>query len=910
MGMLRRASRAIAIMTGVCALLLMATAAAAQTSDATLLGRVVDEQGGIIPGAAVTATNINTGRARTVITDGAGRFRLAALTPGSYRLEVVLSGFATTVRSGLNLATSQEATIDLTLKVASATETVDVKAEAPLVNLSSIQINTVVNNEQLNALPILGRDFSSLAALAPGIAAVGSGTLSAGGQAAANNNFLLDGINNKAPNLGGTRGAVSLEGVQEFVVIANQFAAEYGQASGAVVSAVTRSGTNTTQGRAFFFHRDERLNWKNPYVPGDITPFSEQRYGAYIGGPIVLNKAHYFVTNEALRTRTTSLITAVGVPDADRNYPNPFDQMQPLAKVDVRLTGDQAVWFRYRLDRSYETGVGIGGLNTESQGNTRKLSNQDFAAAHTWVLGARVLNELRVNAGYRYLLLDPTGYSDPLKPQISRPSSVTGGDSGGRQLTRAPSGYITENLSITTGEHSFKIGAEIQKYGGSLDSCPNGRGTFTFATDAPFNPAVTSTYPTRYTITQAPDFPTCHVPLPNTGYVAFAQDSWRVRSNLTLSLGVRYDTDNAWKEVTGLKIDDRANLVPRLGAVWDPFKTGKTAIRGGYGIYIDQGLLNTPLTVQRGIIWKNVTITNPGYPDPYSRVGSVVAPTQTVVAKNLRTAETRSTTLGVKREIAKGISVSVDGVHTDGFNLSYGVDLNAPVNGKRPDPTKATVTEIRSGARSFYKSLLLGVDVKRSGIQFGASYTLAKATSYSEGRTSLPSDGVNIANDLGPTNNDRRHQLVSHVTWLAPLGIQVAAVFQARSGLPINITTGIDNNADGQTTDRPDLVVSGGNPFALATYSSAFTGRVGNLSRNAVRGPKFSTLDLRLSKIFRISKYKIEAFGEAYNLLNKVNRNSPSGNMRNSAFGQSTNIVGNMRQVEIGIRFDFGVRRP
>lgn len=905
-----RLARLAHIVIAVVIVVLTASAVGAQTSDATLLGRVIDEQGGIIPGASVTATNLATGRGRTVITDGSGRFRIAALTPGSYKLEVVLSGFAPTLRSGLTLSTSQEATIDLTLRVAAATETVNVKAEAPLVNLSSIQINTVVNNEQLNALPIMGRDFSSLAALAPGIAAVGSGNLSAGGQAEANNNFLLDGINNKAPNLGGARGAVSLEGVQEFVVIANQFAAEYGQASGAIVSAVTRSGTNTTQGRIFFFHRDERLNWKNPYVPGDITPFSEQRYGAYVGGPIVLNKVHYFATDEVLRTRTTNLITAVGVADADRNYPNPFDQQQPLVKIDVRLNGNQSTWFRYRLDRSYETGVGIGGLSTVTQGNTRKLSNQDFAAAHTWVIGSRMLNELRVNAGYRYLLLDPSGYSDPLRPQITRPSSITGGASGGRQLTRAPSGYITENLSITTGDHSFKFGAEIQKYGGSLDSCPGGRGTFTFATDAPFNPAVLSTYPTRYTITQAPDFPTCHIPLPNEGYVAFAQDSWRVRPNLTLSLGVRYDTDNSWKDVTGFEIDDRANLVPRLGAVWDPFKTGKTAIRGGYGIYIDQGLLNTPLSVQRGIVNKNVTITNPGYPDPYSRVGAVVAPTQTVVSSNMRTGETRSTTLGVKREIARGVSVSVDGVHTDGFNLSYGVDLNAPVNGKRPDLTKATVTQIQSGAHSYYKSLLVGLDVKRAGVQFGASYTLAKATNYTDSRTGLPSDGANITNDLGPSNNDRRHQLVSHVTWLAPLGIQVAAVFQARSGLPINITTGIDNNADGQTTDRPDLLVAGGNPFALATYSAAFTGRVGNLSRNAVRGPGFATLDLRLSKIFRVSRYKLEVFGEAYNLLNRLNNNTQTGNMRTSTFGQSTNIVGNMRQVEIGIRFDFGARRP
>jgi hypothetical protein len=808
------------------------------------------------------------------------------------------------------LSTSQEATIDLTLAVAGATETVSVTAGAPLVDLTSTQIGTVVNNAQLSSLPIQGRDFSSLAALAPGVAAVGSGNLSAGGQSDSNNQFLLDGINNKAPNLGGARGAVSLEAVQEFVVIANQFAAEFGQASGAIISAVTRSGTNRTEGRLFVFHRNEHFNVKSPFDVGTTTPFSELRYGGFLGGPIIRDKMHYFITDEVFRQRTTTLITAAGVSDADRNYPTPFDQHQPLGKVDMRVTNDQSMWVRYRMDRTYETGVGIGGLSVVTQGNTRKLSNQDLTANHTWVATSRLLNELRLNGGYRYLLLDPTDYSDPLSPQISRPSSVTGGASGGRQLTRAPSAYVTENLSYVIAGHSLKFGAEFQKYGGSLDSCPNGRGTFTFATDVPFDPAIPSTYPTRYTITQAPDFPTCHIRLPNEGYVGFAQDSWRVGRGLTLNLGMRYDTDNAWKDVTGLQLDDRANLVPRLGVVWDPFHDGKTAVRGGYGIYADQGLLNTALVVQRGIIWKNITITNPGYPDPYSRVGAVVAPALTTVDDHLRTTETRSTTLGVKRQLAQGLALSVDGVYTNGYNQLYSVDINAPVNGRRPNPAYAAISKITSGAMTYYRSMLVNLTGSRTGLQYGVSYTLARATSYSEGRGSLPADGIDITKDLGPSNNDRRHQLVSNVTWRAPLGIQVSAIFQARSGLPVNITTGIDNNADGQTTDRPDLVASDGDPFSLSTYNATFTGRAGNLSRNYTRGPSFATVDLRLTKIFTVQRRRIEAFVEGYNILNRVNLSNPNGNMRNVNFGKSTNIVGNMRQVEIGFRFDFPGRNP
>lgn len=883
-----------------------AVGAAAQTSDATLLGSVLDSQQLTVPGATVTITNVNTGRTRTTVTGPEGRFRVAALPPGLYRVEVQLSGFATAVREGLTLSVGQEATISMTLGLAGASESVTVTAEAPLVDTSSVQIGTVVTNAELSALPVPGRNFAALAALAPGVAAVGSGSISAGGQDDSLNMYLLDGINNKAPNLGGARGEVSLEGVQEFVVIANQFAAEYGQAAGAVISAVTRSGSNVTKGRVYTFYRNETFNWDNPFAVGSvIQPFSEVKSGFFLGGPIRRNKIHYFATYEMFRQRTTSLITSPLVPLAERTYPTPFTQHQPLIKVDAVLSDSQSMWFRYRVDKSFEGGNGIGGLNLPSQGSDRNLTNQDLTINHTWLVGPSVLSETRVNVGYRRLLLDPRPYSDQFTPQINRPSSVSGGASGGVQFTHAPSAFVTNNLSISKGDHSFKFGGEVQWYGGGLDSCPGGRGTFTFTTDAPFNPNVASTFPTRYTQTISPDFPRCRIPLPNLGFVAFAQDSWRVKQNLTLSLGLRYDTDNAWNKVVGQPIDDRANLAPRLGAVWDPTGDGKTAVRGGYGIYIDQGLLNTTLAVKRGLVNQNLDINRPGYPDPFSRVGTPRTTTKIVVGDNIKTAETRSTTLGVKREILSGVALSVDGVYTNGYNELYGIDINAPINGVRPNVAHSTITQINTGAQTFYRALLVGLRAERPGLRFGVSYTLAKATSNSEGRQSLPTDGVNLSKELGPQNNDRRHQIVANITWAAPLGVQVAAVFQARTGMPINITTGIDNNANGAITDRPDLAVAGGDPFSQATYFSGFTGRVGDLSRNSARGPDFATMDLRLSKMLNVRRYRVEVFGEAFNLLNRTNRNNPSGNLRNSNFGISTDIVGTMRQVEFGFRFDF-----
>ena len=898
---------------GLLATLLLAISAVAQTTDATLIGTVYDANKGVLPGVTVTVTNMDAGTARSTVTDGQGRYRVPALKPGRYEIQAELSGFATLVRSGLTLSVTQEASIDLELQLAGLEQSVSVTAEAPLVDVSNSKIGTVITNDQLDSLPLLGRDFSSLAALAPGVAAVGGGGVTTGAQRATSNTYLLDGTNNDSPNLGGPRGAISLEAVQEFVVIANQYSAEYGQASGAIVSAVTRSGTNVPQGRIFTFIRDKRFNSNNPLAEqlGGDAPYSEQRYGGYFGGPIIPNRMHVFVTEEGYRVREYNVITAPAQPPDQRIFPQPTDQHQPFARVDYRLNNDHSLWFRYRMDRRYIGGTGIGGQNLPSRGINQTLNNQDATVNHVAVLTSRMLNEFRFVGGLRNQVFDSKGWAEPFYvPTISRPSGTSGGSGNGAQQTFAPSFFFTENLTYTKGNHSLKFGAEVQLYRGWLHSCGNGAGNFTFNTDAPFDPAVATTYPRQFTQTLIPDYPTCEVKLPNTAYVLFAQESWRPLSNVTLNLGLRYDTDNAWTDITGMKIDDRNNFAPRLGAVWDPAKDGKTAIRGGFGVYVDQTLLNLPLNVIRGQIWKQIIITNPGYPDPYSRPGAVVAPQRTVVQPGIRTPESYSSTLGVKREILKGIALSVDGVYTRGYKQQYSLDLNPTVNGVRPDPNWARIEQYSSGAETWYQALLVGLERRGGGPQYGASYTWAKAESESAGQGSFPQDGVNIHAERGPTSGGRRHQLVAHATWLAPYGIQVATILQARSGTPYNITTGIDNNGDGSNIDRPDLVNPNGSCTDKATFSSAFTGRVGNLPRNYCEGSGFATLDLRLSKFFRLGpSYKLEIFGEAYNLTNRSNFGNPTSNLNNANFGRVTSLSGQPRQVEFGFRLDIGGSR-
>ena len=185
------------------------------------------------------------------------------------------------------------------------------------------------------------------------------------------------------------------------------------------------------------------------------------------------------------------------------------------------------------------------------------------------------------------------------------------------------------------------------------------------------------------------------------------------------------------------------------------------------------------------------------------------------------------------------------------------------------------------------------------------SYTLAKAIRDVEGFLFLAQDQLNPAAEKSLASNNRTHQVVARMNWMAPGKVQLAGIFQYRSGSPWNVTTGRDSNGDTEQNDRPDLAVPGGDPYDRNTYYGDFTGRVGNLGRNANIGPSFATLDVRVSKVFDVQRLKFEGFIEAFNATNKVNFASPQGNLRSTLFGTSTAIQGNQRQVELGFRVDF-----
>jgi hypothetical protein len=879
----------------------------AQNTGATLQGTITDEQGAVMPGATIVVANVETGWTRDVVTDERGWYRATALSPGNYEVRVTLQGFATQIRQGLTVTVGQEATVNITLKLASLQESLTVTGAAPLVETTKSTLGTTVTRESLDNLPLISRNFSGLATLAPGVTGVGGGGVTAQGQTDRSNSYMVDGVSNDQIVTAGNRGNFSLEAVREFAVMTNQFSAEYGLSSGAVFTVITRSGTNEVKGRVFAFHRGDALDAQNPFSKAQGSgkaPFSQQRFGGFLGGPIVRDKLQYFGSYEGSRERETSVITSALVPVNERETPNPSDGHNAFFKTDSRFTDQHSMSLRYRADKNKSTGNGIGGTASRERGTNGNSLVQDIVGNLTSVLSSRALNELRFQFGRHSTWSTIDGWSTLGMPEISRPSLRTGKAYNQPQGRDENRWQFINNFTYTMSSHDLKAGADVSIIRAPTFFPRNHDGTFTFTTDRPFDPNDLTTYPTQYTQSVADPW----VNLDDDILAFFVQDTWRVRTDVTLSMGIRYDRENAFSKITGVP-DDTNNFAPRFGVIWDPFKDGRTAVRGGYGLYIDQVFLNPPLNVVLAQRAKDITIVNPGYPDPFTR-GTLLSatPSISVASNDIRTPESRSVSLGVKRELIAGFAVSADGVYSRGYNQFNNRDLNPrdPVSGLRPDPNFLRITQYETEGHAWYKALLMSLERRGAkGPGFGVSYTLSRTIRDVEGFLFLAQDQLNPAADKSLASNNRTHQLVGRMNWALPGGFQVAGIVQYRSGTPWNVTTGRDNNGDTEQNDRPDLANPNGNRLDRSTYFSDFTGRVGNLGRNANIGPSFVTLDARVSKFVQMQRLRLEAFIEAFNATNKVNLGSPVGNLRSSTFGTSTSIQGNQRQVELGFRLDF-----
>jgi hypothetical protein len=899
-------------------LLIMAfqSIAVCQSLDAVVQGRTTDDSGAAVPGAVITATNPATGLSRSATSDVAGHYVLLNLPPGRYDVKTEISGFASAIVSNQTLHVGSTVTIDFPLAVAGVTERIDVRGSLPALEITKNAVGCVVQRVEIDALPVVNRNFNDLAALSAGVTKTGAyGGVDISGSRDFQNAYQVDGVSAKRQRLGDQRMPYAQDWIDEFQVLTTQFNPEFGQAAGGVVNVITRSGSNQLTGRAYAFLRNDAFDAR-PLFATRKPPLDEQRIGGTLGGPIVRNRVFYFGGLERFSTRSSSVVSS-SFATANGTFPFTDTQILSLAKADVAVTAHHSVRVRFNAQREKLTGAGVGGTSTSEHGQFLDTRANDIVGGWSWVASPATLNEVRVGwstslpaSGCTFALQHPAGtWFERLYPGAQLGCPVNFGAIGEDQL------QLVENLSWTHGRHDVKIGTQAfwTRSFGDFRNLRDGR--YAFERDVAFDAADPGSYPFAFTRIEGQ---TTWDAAGWSGGV-FAQDSWRLAGDLTVNLGIRYDVDGSLSALNPLVRIDRGlhtidrdlnNVAPRAGVTWTPFHDDKrTIVRGGAGIYYDQThnnvttalLLNNILVTRITAVNANNSSLNPFWPDiaaakrlladalarntvpDFSGIPGIVGATNDV-DQSLQIPRTTQMSGGIVHQFARWINASTDVVYSRGSDLYVIRDTNLdPMTFRRINPNYSSISSVGNGGWNEYKALQAQVNVVPAARHLvKVAYTLATNRSNTSATlsTGVATNPFDYAEDEGPTDNDVRQIVAVSGSTMLPLGVQVSGLFSGRTALPYSAVT---------NAPRPD-----GKPFGFRPEP-----------RNARRGAGALSLDMRVAKVVAIGTRRLATgFVEAFNLTNTSNYGDYIGTVSSSLFGRPT-TASPKRRLQLGFRIDF-----
>lgn len=952
------------------ALAVFSAPAAAQIGGAAnIAGVVTDDSGGALPGVTVTITNTANGRAQTLVTNEEGRYRAVALQPGPYEVSAELQGFAT-VRRGLTLVVGADATLDLTLGVAALAETITVVGEAPLVEATRSQPASVITGSQLEALPVLSRNFLVLAQLLPGAAPISRtpSTLPRNGAtkfgAVPDQRYayttMIDGGDVDDAIWGHPTINLSQDAIAEFKVYRNQFDAQYGKATTAVVTVVTKAGGNRLSGSGYYFGRDKSLNATNAFATSD-PEFTQARAGYSLGGPIVQNRTHYFSAYEGLFVNTADIVAlpASNPFAAQQNgtFPKRVRRRNFDARVDHRFNDAHNMYVRYAHDfygdyaPQKPTQVLDRGLLTLGAADLSDFSRSySTVAEENWILSSRAVNTLRAHVLIHRLYAEPTFFGQA----VSRPSFSWGQQQQSPQRFPRERLTITESFLITMGKHDLNIGGEWTKGHYGFDAHHNEGGLWTFTTDAPFDRNNQATYPNQFTIRGSSNTLGLFEHRA-TQVAAYISDTYRVHPRWTLNLGLRWDFDTNLRDnsifdkmladpqfagIENFVSRDRGNqydaFQPRVGATWDVRGDGTLVARGGYGVYITRNRQWFSVSSQHANFGTSLLLTNRAllgqcYPSVDCALAGAGGGLRTVqlISDDFEFPYQRTATAGIGWQLTSSTSLDADVVHSHIPNAWGGNDANLPASGAisagnpRPVRTLGRVNMVGLPiTKSWYDALEMQVRQRvRGGNSLQLSYTLSRAMLDGVGRettlrafqrTSLDAlarTGRSFEYGYNPT--DTRHNLAISASFQLPLDIQVSGIARMISGEPVGVTTGLDLDGDTITLDRPaglPPTVGRGDLKKQLEIINAYRATLNlapfTIDRIHVKPPA-KNIDIRLTKAVRLGDTRrIDVFFEAFNITNFVNTIGGSSNIRLASFNVPTGAL-DARQIQWGARYTF-----
>lgn len=801
---------------------------AATATGASIHGSIVDPAGAIIPGARITLTNALGVAVAHTTADAAGHYEFANLPVGSYIVQAAVDGFAPFTSPTLQLADGQTKRVRITLAIQTEQQSVVVTDDqGPTVSIDadSNASSVVLKDKDLDALSDDPDELSNeLTALA------GPSAGPNGGQ------IYIDGFT------GGTLPPKSA--IREIRINQNPFSAEFDRIGYGRIEILTKPGTDKFHARGFVQGNDKSFNTGNPFTK-NIPDYHSVQYNGNVSGSLSKN-ASYFITIEGRNTQDANIYTAY-VPSFDStkgqysyNYDTNGNPLNPTTggvfapatrfefspRLDLQLGAKNTLTMRFQYERSSSSGsIGTTALPTTATGITS--SEYSFQASNSTIITDHLVNEMRLQLRRSISTTTPVSNA----PSISVTSYLSAGGSGGNASSHSDHMELQDMFTLSAGAHAIKFGGWLRDNRASESTNSGYNGSYSFKTPQDYVNTLNGAKAIRtlsFTSGQQ-DFKVKTYRANVFDAAAFFQDDWKVNRFLTLSGGVRFESQN--------HINDHVDFAPRVAFAYaldghKDKKQAKTVLRGGYGFFYDRFGINMGLTTNNGSASSllSTTINNPicFNADSLSNIGStpqqiIQACTGTGSSKGTAISQIQSLDpnyhspydeqlgISVERQLSKAATLSTTYVHTFGVHQTATRNANAyeagsyqygstTLTGTRPNPSQGIVNEIYPEAVFKQNQLIVN-----SNARFSPTFNLSGFYVFSDakGNSGTASNSWNLNQDYGRTSFNRRHMVFLMGGYTAPFGIALSPFLVAQSGRSYNIVTNNDLTGDTYYNNRP-----------------------------------------------------------------------------------------------------------
>jgi Carboxypeptidase regulatory-like domain/TonB dependent receptor len=853
----------------------------AQTPTGGLNGVVTDPSGGVIAKAAVRLINAG-GASLDTITNRDGFYEFKSLVPGTYTLTAVAKGFAIFTQEDVQVVAGQTKQLAIGLLIQVEEEKVEVSDSSTKVDVAPSN-NAGMVVMQGKDLEALSDDPDELQSELQTLAGPSAGPN--GGQ------IYIDGF---------TAGTLPPKAsIREIRINQNPFSAEYDRLGYGRIEILTKPGTDQFHGQVYFSGTTAAFNARNPFgilPPGTPPPDNHStQYSGNIGGPLG-KKASLFFNAEGRDVIDLKIVSTQSFVDPNTFQivpfsaivPNPGRRYEISPRLDYQLTPTNTLTARYQYFHNTDENEGTGQFNLANQGFNIVNAEHTLQISDTQVVNAKIINETR------FQFLRSTAIQTPVStaPTIQVQSAFTSGGNVQGVLNDALDRYEIQNYtSMAAGKHFVKFGVRVRSNRDENFQTANFNGSFSFGnrsvpTAAAYCPDTKSNVllagicayqqfvmglangqstqslrnsglgPTEYSISVSPvGNPTVRVNWLDAGL--YAQDDWRVRPNLTLSYGLRFETQN--------NLSDHADFAPRLGIAWGiggtPKNPPKTVLRAGFGMFYDRFGYDLVAQQQRlnGSIQQQFIVHNPNFYLSNTPPVSQLQQSATVYESNshLRTPYTMQTGVSLERQLGKSANLAVTYLNARGVHAFFTNNINALANGgQRPFPNQGNIFQYQSDG-VFRQSQLIVNSSIRMGTKLSAFgyYTLNYAKSDTGGPGYFPSNPFDPAEDYGRASFDIRHRMFIGGTASLPYAFRLSPFMIATSGSPFNVTTSQDPFGDLQFNQRAAFAVcskTNQTPYGCFDANPKAGDKI--VPINFLTGPGKFTLNLRLSKAFGFGK--------------------------------------------------------